>query len=219
MRTGWLIPWLLLPAGCVRQADRAVQKPMPHIESVIPEKVLAGASFNRMPDGSEAISLTGRNLEKGAKVRLGPHRLDTSTGNGTVLSAVVPPELYARDSIHVVQVELPDGRFSNVVPWIVLKADGPPPRIGQLFPPETRAGQPFNEQPGRRAALGLTGENFVPGSKIIFGGVELETNFGDVDRLSTLVPSELFERPGEVRVQVRNPGGKESGVAVFSVKP
>jgi len=44
--------------------------------------------------------------------------------------------------------------------------------------------------------MAVTGANYVPGAVVVLGGVDLETVYGDVDRLSAFVPALLVARPG-----------------------
>jgi glycosyltransferase involved in cell wall biosynthesis len=60
----------------------------------------------------------------------------------------------------------------------------------------TKPGQPFNVQPNGESALWVECENASVKTRIVFGGVPLETHFGRPSLLTALVPFELIEKPG-----------------------
>ena len=218
-------PALLLAAAaccvpaCVTKEERLARGPAPQLHQVIPDKVLAGRPFQVQPGNRSALSVVGENLVRGSRLRLNGQPLETSYGDGRSLSAIVPDELFAKPGLLPVSVETPDGQVSNVLPFAILAATGPAPEITQLFPEEARVGKPFNEQPGGKSALGVVGRHFVPGSVILINGEATDTAFGDVDKLSALVPAKFLTQPGTLRIQIRNPDGKMSPWQVLRLKP
>jgi hypothetical protein len=172
---------------------------------------MAGRPFQVQPDGQSAISITGEHLQRGSRARLNGEPLATAwSDDGKSVSAIVPPELYAQPGMYPLSVESASGDVSNAIPFIVLPESGPAPVIVQLFPDKAEAGKPFNEQPGGKSALGIVGRNFLPGAVIEINGEAQETNFGDTDKVATLVPPKFTAKPGRLRVTVRNSDGKRS---------
>lgn len=217
MRCALLLVCGLASLSCVSEEERRVLPPQAIIERVVPEKIMAGHGFQVQPNGESAISVAGANLGRGCRIRLNGQALETSSGNGKTLSAVVPSHLYSRAGKLAVTVDQPDGRVSNSLPFIVLPSTGPKPCIAKLYPATTVAGHGFNLQANGEAALGLTGTNFLPGAKVLFNNVELTTVFGDVDSLGAVVPASLFHKPAVVNVVVRNMDGKMSAPAKFRI--
>ncbi len=213
-----LVLLVLLLSACVTPEERAAKRPAPVLDEVIPAKVMAGEVFQAQPDGSSALSVRGRNLTAGSRVLLNGQPLPTSSGDGTTLAVIVPQRLTERDLILPITVESPDGQVSNALPFIVLPRTGPAPVIEKLYPDSAKVGVPFNEQPGGRSALGITGKNFLPGATIVVNGEALDTNFGDVDKLAALVPQQLLAKAGTLRVVIRNKDGKESAAAALTVQ-
>jgi hypothetical protein len=207
----------LLLASCVSEKDKSPALPEASIEQLSPDKVMVGVPFNQQPGGGSALSVMGKNLIKGSKIKLNGLALETASGDGSSLAAIVPPELFAEEGSYIVTVETPDGRSTNALAWRVLPKSGPAPEIKELFPGATQAGKGFNVQPNGTSALGMTGANFLPGAQIYFGGTVLDTNFGDTDKLGATVPAELFRKAGTVKVTVKNPDGKVSAAKDFRI--
>jgi hypothetical protein len=207
----------VLFAACGRsnQPDRAAP---PHLERVVPDKVLQGEGFQVQPNGRSAIAVAGSNFAPGAKIRVNGQAL-ASTGNDVRLSAFVPDDLTALDGSIPISVENPDGQVSNLLPFTIFARSGPPPEIAKVFPDTYAAGRPFNQQADGSSALGVTGVNFRPGAVVVLAGKPLLTAFANVDSLTATVPAALLAKPGELPVTVRNPDGKESAPAPLKLTP
>ncbi|GAB4367073.1 MAG: hypothetical protein OHK0021_10450 [Bryobacter sp.] len=210
---------LLGVVSCVSDKEKSPTLPEASIAQLSPDKVMEATPFNQQPGGGSALSVMGKNLVKGSRIKLNGMALETASGDGSSLAAIVPPELFAKEGNYIVTVETPDGRGTNALAWRVLPKSGPAPEIKELFPGTTQAGKGFNVQPNGAAALGMTGSNFLPGAQIVFGDKPLETNFGDTDKLGATVPPELFRKAGKVKVTVKNPDGKVSAAADFTITP
>ena len=65
----------------------------------------------------------------------------------------------------------------------------------------------------------MTGVNFLSGSQVSFRGATLATQFVNSTTLNATVPAALIAVPGQVNVQVINPGGSSSGMLPFMVGP
>lgn len=207
----------LLLVSCVGEKEKSPLLPEAKIDKLMPDKVMEGQPFQKQPSGASAMSVLGANLVKGSRIKMNGMPLETASGDGTSLAALVPNELFAKAGSYAVTVETPDGRSTNSLTWVVLPKTGPEPEIRSIHPEGTKAGTGFNVQPGGISAMGMTGANFLPGAKILFDGKELVTNFGSVDRLAAVVPPEFFTKPHKIKVTVKNPDGKLSAVRDFNV--
>jgi hypothetical protein len=203
--------------GCVSEQEKSPVMPEARIEKLVPDTVMAGQAFQQQPDGGSALSVLGQNLVRGSRIRINGMPLETASGDGTSLASIVPPPLFAQPGEYVVQVDTPDGRSTNTLVWKVLPSSGPAPAIRSLHPEKTAAGVAFNVQSNGLSAMGVVGENFLPGLKLWIDGKPLETSFGGVDQLGAVVPPEIFARPGRYAVVVENPDGKRSPAKEFVV--
>jgi hypothetical protein len=215
------LPLLLAVAliSCVSEKEKSPELPAASIKEISPALVMEGVPFNVQPNGVSALSVIGANLVKGSRIKLNGMPLETASGDGSSLAAVVPAEIFAKPGNYIVTVETPDGRATNSLAWRVLPKSGPEPVIRELFPDKTQAGKAFNVQPNGVVAMGMTGENFLPGAKISMNGKEVETTFGNVDQLAAIVPADVYAKPGKVKVTVKNPDGKLSAAKDFTVNP
>ena len=203
--------------SCVSEKEKSPTLPDAKIDKLVPDKVLEGQAFQIQPSGASALSVLGSNLVKGSRIKLNGMPLETASGDGSSLAALVPPEIFAKAGNYIVSVETPDGRSTNTLAWMVLPKTGPAPEIRSIHPDTTVAGKGFNVQPNGISAMGMTGANFLPGAKILFNGKELETSFGGLDQLGVIVPSTEFAKPGKIKITVKNPDGKLSLAKDFTV--
>ena len=203
--------------SCVSEKEKSPTLPDAKIDKLVPDKVLEGQAFQIQPSGASALSVLGSNLVKGSRIKLNGMPLETASGDGSSLAALVPPEIFAKAGNYIVSVETPDGRSTNTLAWMVLPKTGPAPEIRSIHPDTTVAGKGFNVQPNGISAMGMTGANFLPGAKILFNGKELETSFGGQDQLAVIVPSTEFAKPGKIKITVKNPDGKLSPAKDFTV--
>lgn len=203
--------------SCVSEKEKSPTLPDAKIDKLVPDKVLEGQAFQIQPSGASALSVLGSNLVKGSRIKLNGMPLETASGDGSSLAALVPPEIFAKAGNYIVSVETPDGRSTNTLAWMVLPKTGPAPEIRSIHPDTTVAGKGFNVQPNGISAMGMTGANFLPGAKILFNGKELETSFGGLDQLGVIVPSTEFAKPGKIKITVKNPDGKLSPAKDFTV--
>lgn len=209
---------LLASSACVRRGERSATGPLPRIDKLFPDKVMAGQGFNVQANGQSALGATGAFFAKGARLLINGHPLPTTVTDANTISGLMPADLLQKDGTYAITVDMPDGRLSNTLPLIVLPTTGPAPVLGKLYPDTTTAGQGFNVQPNGRSAMGLTGSNFLPSAQVLINGQPQETNFGDIDRLGCFFAEKFYQRPGRVKVTVRNPDGKESAALEFVVR-
>ena len=79
--------------------------------------------------------------------------------------------------------------------------------------------------------LQVFGTNFVPGAQVLWNGTPLATGYIDGNRLTATVPVPLVHDPGDIGIQVKNPGTTASnslklvigadpfGTTIFSLEP
>jgi len=204
-------------SSCVTEKEKAPVLPEAKIEKLLPDKVMEGQPFNQQPNGVSALSVLGSNLIKGSRIKLNGMPLETASGDGTSLAALVPTAMFSKPGSYAVSVETPDGRPTNTIQWIVLPKSGPAPEIKSIHPDTTPAVKGFNVQATGGSAMGVAGSNFLPGSKILIDGKELITNFGNIDALGAIVPPAVYAKPGKFKVTIKNPDGKLSAPKDFIV--
>lgn len=214
----WLALVALLLTGCVRKDERQAKGPLPRLDKLFPDKVMAGQGFNVQANGQSALGASGAFFGPGARLQVNGHPLPTTATDANTISGLMPANLLPKDGTYAITVEMPDGRLSNALPLIVLPTSGPVPELTKLYPDNTKAATAFNQQPNGRSAMGMTGANFLPGVKVLLNGEPQETNFGDIDRLSCFFDPKFYAKQGRVKVTVRNPDGKESRPVDFTVR-
>jgi len=207
----------ILLASCVTEKEKSPTMPEAKIDRVVPDKVVEGQPFQQQPNGSSALSVLGSNLVRGSRIKLNGMPLETASGDGASLAALIPTEMFSKPGNYIVTVETPDGRATNALTWIVLPKTGPAPEIRSMHPDTTKAGKGFNVQPNGVSAMGIVGINFLPGAKILIDGKEMETSFGNTDQLGAVVVSSAFARAGKYKVIIKNPDGKLSPPKDFVV--
>jgi hypothetical protein len=214
---------VLLLSGCGSRGQReTVVEETPaaaSIKSLTTSVVVVGKPFFVNKQGLSTLGVGGANIKPNSRVRMGSQVLATDVRkDGAYAAALVPAALLGTPGNYDVVVVQPDGSLSNVLVFTVLATTGPAPLIAGMYPSSTVAGQGFNIQASGGSALGMSGSNFRPDAKILFGTKELETIFGGVTGLSAWVPPALFATPGAIPVRVRNSDGKLSEPRTFTVK-
>lgn len=211
----------LFVAGCGKQDSRSSgpANTSIQIEGVDPNYGIANTGFNAQPDGQSALSVVGKQIPQGSAIFWNDQPLKTNGGGSQGwVSASVPATLYASPAMVKITVRSPDGTtVSNALDFKIYPVSGPDPQIGELYPPNAAAGKGFNLQPGGDSALGIIGNNFLPGAKVLFGKLELKTGFARGNYLTASVPGTLASRAGDVEVAVVNPDGKTSNKVPFKI--
>lgn len=208
---------LMTLASCVSKDERATKGPLPRLDKLFPDKIVAGQGFNVQANGQSALGATGAFFGKGAQLQVNGHPLPTTVTEANTISGLMSANLLPKEGTYAITVEMPDGRMSNALPLVVLPTSGPPPEITKLYPDTAKAGAGFNVQANGRSAMGMTGQNFLPGVRVLLNGEPQETNFGDIDKLSSFFDAKFLAKPGRVKVTVKNPDGKESKPVDFVV--
>jgi hypothetical protein len=178
----------------------------PSIATIVPASV---------PAGSNAITLTvnGANFVVNAAqsalstVSLNGVALITTFVNSGTLTAAVPANLLTSPTVYSVQVANPGGAVSGTVPFSVIALA---PVISAISPTSVPAGS-------SAFVLTVTGVNYLSGAQVSFGGTTLSATLVNSTTLTTTVPANLVATPGQVNVQVVNPGGTLSNSVPFTV--
>ena len=175
----------------------------PTISLLNPASATAGASDTE-------LAVTGTNFEDGAVVVFGTEDLTTTWGSATGISATIPAALLAVAGTPAVTVRNPDDQVSNALTFTI-EAPAPAPTISLLNPISATAGAPDTE-------LAIAGTNFVDGAVVVFGGVDLATDFGNSTSVSAIIPAALLEATGTPAVLVRNPDDQVSNAPMFTIE-
>jgi hypothetical protein len=176
------------------------------ISTIVPASVPAGSN-------DITVTVNGANFvfyqaEGQSTVYFNTVPVATTFVNSGTLTAVVSASLLISPSQYSVHVTDPFSTVSsNTVTFSVLA-----PAIAYLSATSIPAGSPA-------FGLSVTGANFLSGSQVSFRGATLATAFVDRTTLTTTVPAALIAVPGQVSVQVLNPGGSSSGTLPFVVGP
>ncbi len=185
----------------------------PAISSIVPGGAAAGtpgltitingSGFNGPPLASFATWIVGSAQ---------PVNLATTFVSPTQLTAVIPAGLLSTPvtaTIIVIQPLNPTFEspplFSNGVAFNVV-----PPSINALSPPSAGVNSPS-------FILTVTGNNFVNGSQIVFGGTTLQTTLLNPSTLQAVIAPGMVSTVGPIQVTVTNPGGSTSGPLTFNV--
>ncbi len=102
---------------------------------------------------------------------------------------------------------------------------------GRLFSPGTKTtGKPFTTKPSIQKmspasvhagssgfTLMISGANFLPGARVIFGQASLETAYLSDAKITTQISAELISEGGATEVHVQNPRGELSSAAKFLI--
>ncbi|MEP6715256.1 MAG: hypothetical protein ABJC09_06760 [Terriglobia bacterium] len=188
------------------------------IERMEPNSTAIKAPFNVRSDGQSALAVFGKAIPGGSVVLWNDQPLETS-GGGTFVAAVVPAKLYESPGTASIKLRTPNGMASDSQDFTIYGKTGPEPKVVQLYPGTTTPGKGFNLQPSGESALGVAGENFLPGVTLVFDGRKLTTVFGKGTGLSAVVPRTLIATAGSHRVWAVNPDGKVSNKIEFTVAP
>jgi hypothetical protein len=188
------------------------------LKSMNPSSTVAGQAFLPQPGGDSAIIITGTGFVPTSKVRFDDKILNTTFAGETGLTAIVTPELYAKEGSRQVTVQNPDGDGSNALVFRVYALSGGAPVLKKLVPSEAQAGLPFLPQPGGDSALIFEGDNFRPGVVAVFNGTKLNTTFAGPTGATALVPPELVRSPGTASVRVVNSDGSKSEAVKFIIR-
>jgi len=206
--------------ACVGAKERMQplkEQPAPRIEKLLPDMTVAGKGFQIQPYGESAIVVMGSNFVSASRVCFDGKPAVTTYGSSTVVTALVPAEVYRREGTVQVTVRNGDGRVSNSFPFQVSPASGSPPRISGLRPASCVVGQGFNVQPNGESAIAVDGESFLPGATIYFDRSPLVSAFGNTGTVTATVPESLLRKPRAIKVHVKNPDGNVSNSMNFSV--
>jgi hypothetical protein len=189
------------------------------VSSMSPSRTKPGERFNIQPNGQSAISLTVVGARRGVVVVMGGRRLATTYGSSTLVTALVPDDLIAREAR--VPIYITDGFASSPPLTFEVSSETStvlPLVLHAVSPDSTTVGVEFGRQPNGNSAISISCENGAPGAIVVFQGRELVTAFGDSTWLTAEVPPDLLARAGSYEVYLKE-GGRESNHVAFVVRP
>jgi hypothetical protein len=220
---GVMIALCLVATGCGSKGTEEAAGTPPatapaplQIDRVEPGSIAIGVPFNVRRDGQAQLAVFGPSLPGGATVLWNDQPLDTS-GAGAFVGAIVPAKLFDAPGTASIKLRAANGGISNAMEVTVYGKTGPAPKLTKLYPGTTTPGKGFNVQPNGQSALGVAGENFLPGATLICDGAKLTTSFGKGTGLSAFVPGALIASAGSHQVWAVNPDGKVSNKVEFKV--
>ena len=201
---------------------------------IIVKPVLKALSPNNLPAGSGGATVTATGLGFSSNVSLilvasGSQRnIPTTYGGPTALSGFVPAS--DLNGIYPVSLFVTDpttGAESQKLPMTLTVAS-----VGAILPTNIQAGIIACTLPSPSCfTLQVFGANFVPGVQVLWNGTPLATSYIDGNRVTATVPAALVHDPGDIGIQVKNPGTAASnsiklvvgadpyGTTIFSLSP
>lgn len=216
----WLGVWLLglATTGCggPKRGESAANPTDIKIERLEPGSTGITLPFNVRADGQAVLAVFGPNLPADSTVFWNEQQLET-TGGGTFVAAVVPSNLYQAPGTASITVRSLVGVRSNALEFRTYDKTGPQPKIVQLYPNATTIGKGFNLQPDGKSAVGVAGEDFLPGVRLVGDGQTLKTVFGNGTGISAIIPDAIISSAGAHRIWAINPDGKASNQMEFLV--
>jgi TIG domain-containing protein len=212
---------LIAPAAPEPIPGRKVERFAERIDALYPSNAYAGVPFAIRFDGASVMGIAGEGFSPASTVYFADTPLATDFGSSRSLTATVPTELISHAGVFGVSVHDPAGGKSPEFRFVVLppRPGGACPAIRRLFPTGTTAGVSFATRPDGASNLGVAGENFGPGSKIVLGAVELKTTYQGPGSAVAVVPRGMLARKRKFLVTIRDPDcGRASAPVVFEVR-
>ena len=176
---------------------------------IIVKPVLKALSPNLLPAGSGGATVTASGLGFSSNVVLTliasgtQANLPTAYGGPTVLSAFVPAS--ALNGTYPVSLFVTDpttGGVSQTLPITLTSAS-----VGAISPTNVPAGIIACTLPSPSCfTLQVAGANFVRGAQVLWNGSPLVTSYYSDSLLFATVPAPLVHDPGDIGIQVKNPG-------------
>ena len=201
---------------------------------IIVKPVLKALSPNTLPAGSggATVTATGLGFSSNASLTLiasGSQRnIPTAYGGPTALGGFVPAsDLNGTYPVSLFVTDPTTGAVSQTLPINLTVAS-----VSAILPMNIQAGIIACGLPSPSCfTLQVFGANFVPGVQVLWNGTPLATGYIDGNRVAATVPVPLVHDPGDIGIQVRNPGTTASnslklvigadpfGTTIFSLSP
>ncbi len=168
--------------------------------------LVGGAGFN--------VSVIGSSFTQNSVVQWNGSPRATTPVNGTELTAaILASDIAAVGTAQVtVFVPPPGGGASNAVPFSIVQAENPLPRINSINPTQTIAGGPA-------FTLTVNGTGFFQGSLVRWNGSPRQTTFVNVGQVLAQITAADITSVGTAQITVFNstPGGGSSNAVSFVV--
>jgi hypothetical protein len=177
---------------------------VPAVSSVTPSSVAAGA-----PDTT--VTISGSGFISSSTANLNGQALKTTFVSGTQLSAVIPAASLSAGAINNVTVTNPPPGGGTSGGAVAFTVNNPSPTVTQISPNSIPSGTP--------TTLVVTGNAFVPTSKVTLDGQNLQTSFVSSTKLQGAIPASPAVLAGSHSIAVVNPspGGGTSTTASIAV--
>ena len=202
--------------------------------AIIVKPVLKALSPNTLPAGSGGATVTAGGLGFSSNASLilvasGSQRnIPTTYGGPTVLSGFVPAsDLNGTYPVSLFVTDPTTGAESQKLPITLTVA-----AVSAILPTNIQAGIIACTLPSPSCfTLQVFGASFVPGVQVLWNGTPLATSYVDGNRVTATVPAPLVHDPGDIGIQVKNPGTTASnsiklvvgpdpfGTTIFSLSP
>lgn len=177
-----------------------------------PVPVLTGLQPALVDAGSQGLTLklTGEHFIDGAQVRFGQTTLPATWKSHGEVQVVLPAALLSNAgdvSVSVIN-PAPGGGESGLLTFAIRSSI---PVLGTVTPTTLEAS-------GLPQLLTLSGSNFLPDSKVVFGNNEIQPASISDSQISVSVPGELLQQPATVSVLVRKPSGGDSNALNVTIR-
>jgi trimeric autotransporter adhesin len=163
--------------------------PLPIVTSVSPASVyVGGAAFT--------LTINGSNFLPSSVAIWGNDAIPTTYKSSTLITAQVPASDIGQTGEYFAGVSnpAPGGGSAGLEVQVV----GLDPSINQLLPSSLVAGAGAN-------SIGINGQNFIPGSTVLWGGKARPTTYLSSNQLQVQLSASDLVKPKIVQVSVSNP--------------
>jgi hypothetical protein len=191
--------------------------PIPSITQINTQGALAGS-------GPITIEIQGDNFAATAIVLFNGSPRPTTFVNNQLLRATLNADDVAQPGLGAITVQnstlvnAPEAttQSSSLSINVVLPHYNPPPGITQISPASGRA---LDLIPISQIEVTITGNNFLPESRVLWNDVEYPTQYVNGTTLKLIVSAGDLAVPGVASVKVNNPapGGGDSNVKTFAI--
>jgi uncharacterized protein (TIGR03437 family) len=175
----------------------------PYSYTVTPGRPLIGALLpSSATAGGPAFSLTvfGDHFVPESIAKWNGSALTTTYISATELSAAVSASLIAAPGVGGITVANPGGLVSDNTNLLINAGRA---ALLSLTPQSAVSGGPA-------FTLAVFGSGFLPTSKVLWNGTQLDTTYIRATDLTASVPASLIAAPGTIQVSIANPGAADS---------
>jgi hypothetical protein len=179
--------------------------PVPVVSNLSPPSAVAGGT------SSLVLTVNGANFVDGATVRWDGSDRPTVFVSNAVLRADIPASDIGTRGKFAVTVFNPAKSGGGASSAITFMVNNPVPILTDLDTYTATVGI------GTDLAIGLIGSGFMPDSRALWGGLPLDTTYGDQNNLTAIIPAARTMKPGDYIISVNNAGSGSSAGKIFTV--